>query len=92
MLRFPLADILSFDAQTLTEYCVDFVAEQLQRAPAGIDINAKFTRIGFDSAMSIQLIVALEELLGVELDPDLTAAYPTIANLCGHLASLFSAQ
>ncbi len=58
----------------------------LERAPADIDPNAKFSRIGFDSAMSVQLIVALEQFLDVELSPDLIDSFPTIASLSAHLA------
>jgi acyl carrier protein len=34
-----------------------------------LDPDAKFSRIGLDSAMSVQLAVALEERLGIEMAP-----------------------
>lgn len=80
----------STDADGLTKYCVDFVAALLERSPAEIDPNAKFSRIGFDSAMSVQLILALEELLGAEVSPDLIESYPTIGRLSAHLATFHS--
>jgi len=48
----------------------------------------KFSRLGLDSAMSVQLIVALEAKLGFELSPDVIVDYPTIAQLAAHLAAL----
>lgn len=82
----------SIDADGLTNYCIDFVAALLERSPGEIDPNAKFSRIGFDSAMSVQLILALEELLGAEVSPDLIEAYPTIARLSAHLATFHAAR
>jgi acyl carrier protein len=79
------------DADGLQTYCIDFVAALLERAPSDIDPNAKFNRIGFDSAMSVQLILALEELLGAEVSPDLIETYPTIARLTAHLATIHPA-
>jgi acyl carrier protein len=79
-----------FDTDALTKYCINFVAEMLERAPADIDPNVKFSRIGFDSAMSVQLIVALEELLNIELSPDLTDSFQTIASLSAHLAKVLA--
>jgi len=74
--------------EQLITYCIDFVAELLDRAPDQIDPNAKFSRIGIDSAMSVQLIVALEELLDLELAPDIIEAFPSISSLAAHLAIL----
>jgi acyl carrier protein len=82
---------LAFDTDALTKYCINFVADLLQRSPAAIDPNLKFSRIGFDSAMSVQLVVSLEELLNLELSPDVIDAFPTIASLSAHLATV-SAQ
>lgn len=78
----------SDDAEALVKYCINFVAELLERSPGDIDPKEKFSRIGLDSAMAVQLILALEERLGVELSPDLIEAYPTIARLSAHLAEL----
>jgi acyl carrier protein len=76
----------NFDADGLIAYCVNYVAELLDRPAHEIDPKEKFSRIGFDSAMSVQLILALEAKLGIELSPDLIASYPSIARLVAHLA------
>jgi acyl carrier protein len=71
----------------LAAWCVDFVADMLERPASRIDPNARFSRIGFDSAMSVQLVVALEERFGIQLSPDTIADHPTIAKLSAYLAS-----
>jgi acyl carrier protein len=72
----------------LTEWCIAFVAEMLERPPSAIDPDMRFSRMGFDSAMAVQLVVALEERLGRELSPDLIADHPTISRLATHVAAL----
>jgi len=71
----------------LVGWCVQFLAELLERPPHAIDPQARFSRVGLDSSMAIQLIIALEERLDVELSPDLILDYPSIAALSAHLAN-----
>lgn len=80
----------SSTSEPLINYCVRFVAGLLERSPEEIDPTEKFSRIGFDSAMSVQLVLALEELLQVELSPDLIDSYPSISRLSAHLAALYA--
>ncbi len=75
------------DTAALSAWCVEYVAEMLERAASDIDPNAKFSRIGLDSAMSVQLAVALEERLGIEIGPDVIGDHPTIARLAAYLAA-----
>jgi acyl carrier protein len=74
------------DQAAFSAWCVSFVAEMLERAPGEINPDVKFSRIGFDSAMSVQLAVALEEQFGIRLDPDAIADHPTISKLAAYLA------
>ena len=62
--------------------------ELLECSPSRIDPGVKFSRLGLDSAMSVQLIVALEHRFGFELSPDVVVDYPTVEKLAGHLAAL----
>jgi acyl carrier protein len=55
-----------------------------------IDPDAKFSRLGLDSVNSVTLIIALEEWLGMELDPGLAFDYPTLRKLSEHLADQLS--
>jgi acyl carrier protein len=59
----------------------------LERVATDIDPDTKFSRMGFDSAMSVQLAVALEQLLGIEIGPDAIADHPTISRLVTYLAA-----
>jgi acyl carrier protein len=74
------------DQSGLAAWCVDFVAEMLEVAPSEIDPKVKFSRLGVDSAMSVQLAVALEERLGIPLSPDIIADHPTISALVDYLS------
>jgi acyl carrier protein len=78
---------LQLQASELSALCVGLVAEMLECAPSRIDPATKFSRLGLDSAMSVQLIIALEQRLGLELSPDVVVDYPTIASLTAHLAA-----
>ncbi|MDB5611693.1 MAG: hypothetical protein JWP25_8593 [Bradyrhizobium sp.] len=51
-----------------------------------IEANAKFTRLGLDSAMVVYLMMELEEKLGLELSPDDFYDYPTVNDLSRYLA------
>jgi acyl carrier protein len=76
------------DRAVLAAWCVAFVADMLELAPGKIDPGVKFSRLGVDSAMSVQLAVALEERLGIALSPDVIADHPTISSLVDYLSGL----
>jgi acyl carrier protein len=61
----------------LRDWCVGYVADMLERAASYIDPNARFKWIGLDSAMPVQLAVALEERLGIQVSPDVIGDHPT---------------
>lgn len=70
----------------IRDWCVEYLARTLDLPKQTVDPDTKFTRLGLDSANSLYLIVELEELLGLELTPDLIFEHPTIADLARHLA------
>jgi acyl carrier protein len=76
------------EAAEILHWCVGFVAEMLERSPNEVDPNVKFGRLGLDSAMAVQLIVALEARLGLQLTPDVIGDCPTISRLSAHLVQL----
>lgn len=67
-------------------WCLDYLSQTLDLPAGDIDPQTEFAGLGLDSASSIHFIVALEEWLGHELTPELTAEYPTVAALARHLA------
>lgn len=58
----------------------------LEQDPSNINPNTKFMRLGFDSTMSVELAVAVEERYGLRIDLDTLAEYPTISQLSAFLA------
>ena len=70
----------------ISEWCVKYLAWTLDLPEATVDPYASFARLGLDSAISIYLIVELEEWLGVELTAEVIVEYPSIAQLARHLA------
>jgi len=69
-------------------WCIDHIATMLERRAGEIDPNVKFARLGLDSATIINLIIAAEEWLGIEVDPDAVYEYPSVNLLSDHLAAL----
>jgi acyl carrier protein len=76
----------------ISDLCVRIVAGILERQPEQIDPATRFSRLGLDSAMSVQLVVTLEQELDLQLLPDLVAEHPTILKLSAKLAELCAAR
>jgi acyl carrier protein len=70
----------------IRDWCVDYLARTLDLPDEQIQPDAKFARLGLDSANSVYLIVELEEWLGLELTPNLLFDHPTISDLARYLA------
>ena len=70
----------------IAAFCVDQLVDILRVPKETIDVNMKFTRLGLDSAMTIYLVMELEDKLKLELDHEMLADYPTITELSAHLA------
>lgn len=71
----------------IAEWARAHVARTLQRPPERIDLDAKLSRLGLDSATAVHLMVAIEDWLGVELDPELAFEHPTLRRLAGAIAA-----
>lgn len=69
----------------IREWCAQEVGQILGIAPKQIGTDVKFARLGLDSANAMQLILALEEHLGIELYPEMVFDHPTIAELARQL-------
>ena len=70
----------------IRQWCVKYLARTLELPEETVDPDAKFARLGLDSANSLYLIVELEEWLGIELTADVIFEHPSIAELAHHLA------
>ena len=72
----------------IAERCVILAAELLNVVPSRIVRTTKFSRLGLDSATSINLILSLEEWLGVQIAPEAVFDYPTVEALADHLSTV----
>ena len=73
-------------------WCKDYLAKTLKLPPERIDPNARFARLGLDSASSVFLLAALEEWLGVDLPAEVVFEHQTIADLARYLSSSHAVQ
>ena len=76
----------------IRDWCVAYLAKSLKLAPERIDPQAKFARLGMDSAASVFLVADLEDWLGLELSVELMFEYQTPAALARYLAARCAAQ
>jgi acyl carrier protein len=72
--------------EQISEFCVVSLANVLRMPEQSITTDAKFNRLGLDSAMTIYVMMELEEKLNLELSPDDFYDHPTINELSRYLA------
>lgn len=66
--------------------CAKEISIILDIDPNSISRSATFPELGLDSAMAVHLILAVEEKLQIELDPDILDRHPTVDGFCAYLA------
>ena len=71
----------------IRDWCLAYIERTLGDSSIPIGPDITFPRMGLDSANSAYFVVELEEWLGVELEPEIVAEHPTIADLGHHLAA-----
>ena len=79
-------------SEEISKFCVDQLAEILRIPKEQVDVNAKFTRLGLDSAMTVYLLMELEDRLNLELSPETFYDHPTVNDLSAHLAEKVTAR
>jgi len=72
----------------IRDWCMTHIAAMLGRPAGDIDPDARFARLGLDSSTMINLIVAAEEWLGIEIDPDTVYEHRSVNALSDYLATL----
>jgi acyl carrier protein len=72
--------------QEISDFCVNQIADILRIPKEQVDVNAKFARLGLDSAMTVYLLMELEDRLNLELSPETFYDHPTVDALSAHLA------
>ena len=76
----------------IRDWCIAYLARTFKCPPERIDPQAKFARLGMDSAASIFFIVELEEWIGVELAAESVFEYPTPTELARYVAERYAAR
>jgi acyl carrier protein len=87
------SDSLSSVAPTeaaIRNWCIEYLAKSLKISAEKIDIDAKFARLGVDSANSVFFLMDLEEWLSVELPAETVFEHPSIAKLARYLVTCLS--
>ena len=72
--------------EQISEFCIVSVANVLRIPKDSVETDAKFNRLGLDSAMVVYVMMELEEKLDLELSTDDFYDYPTIDDLSRYLA------
>jgi acyl carrier protein len=75
------------DEASIRDWCVAYLAKSLNRSAGLINPDAKFARLGVDSAASVFFLVDLEEWLSIDLPAETLTEHPTINKLARHLAT-----
>ncbi len=70
----------------ISEFCIEALARVLRVPKDTVAPDTKFSRLGLDSAMTVYLMMDLEEKLGLELSPDDFYDHPTVNELSRVLA------
>ena len=79
----PMFDVTEPDIQT---WCTAYLRKALKLPDTPIEVNAEFLGLGLDSARSLFLVSAIEELLGLELASDTAIEFPSVAQLAHFVA------
>ena len=70
----------------ISVFCVDKLAEIMRIPKDTIDVRAKFSRMGLDSASIVFLQIELEDRFQLEIEADTFYDHPTIEALATYLA------
>ena len=78
--------------QEISEICVASLANVLRIAKDRVKTDAKFSRLGLDSAMVVYVMMELEEKLDFELATDDFYDHPSVDELSRYLANRLAAR
>jgi acyl carrier protein len=83
---------MAMTQQEISEICVASLANVLRIGKDRVKTDAKFSRLGLDSAMVVYVMMELEEKLDLELSTDDFYDHPTIDQLSRYLAERRAAR
>jgi acyl carrier protein len=77
-----------WSAERLEDWLTERIAVLTGVPAADVDPEAPFASLRLDSVDAVELVVALEDLLGCEIESTIAWDYPTIRLLSAHVAAL----
>lgn len=78
--------------EEIAEFCMVSLANVLRIDRDRVKPDVKFSRLGLDSAMTVYVMMELEEKLSLELSTDDFYDHPTVDALSRHLAEKRAAR
>ena len=78
--------------QEISDLCAASLANVLRIAKDRVKTDAKFSRLGLDSAMVVYVMLEIEEKLDLELSTDDFYDHPTVDALSRYLAERRAAR
>ncbi len=69
----------------LQEWCIDHLSRVLEVPRSKVDPSSEFSNLGLDSVTAVTMVLELETVLGIQLDPEMLFDYPTITSLAEQL-------
>lgn len=72
--------------QDITEWMVTYLSDLLNLERHQIDVDLTFDNYGLDSLNAAEMVSALSDWLGIELEISAVYDYPSIDELSKHLA------
>lgn len=78
----------SWNAEQLEDWLIRRIAQLTDRPENDIDPDMPFNSLGLDSVNVMDLIVELDDLLGMEIESTIVWDYPTIHLLSAYIATL----
>lgn len=78
-------------AAAIEQWLVVHIAEELEIKASTIEVGAKMSSLGLDSANAVSLSADLGRHLGMKLSPTLVWDHPTIESLAAAVAELAAA-
>jgi len=85
-------DMPIWSADGLEDWLVARIAQLTSAPPDAIDPQAPFASLNLDSVAVMDIVVALEDLLGFEIESTIAWDYPTVRLLSGYIAALAARQ
>lgn len=86
--HFSQAELTVIFSQTLAET----LKKTTDSCPDPIDTDASLTSFGLDSLAMVNFVTQIEEVIGVELEPELAFNYPTINALAKFVSNMPSTE